>query len=192
MNPRLKSLRASIRLSVGLGIAVLIAGVSAASAQAVVVGPGGYISPAQRGYIQGYVLRHPVPPALIPGGFIPTVGAVLPAGIPLQSFAVAPTYQRYSTYQQGYYGPGYYGQVYYGQGDPGVVYPDRGGYDVADYNTPVYPGELYGGGYGGYGGGYDGGYGGGADLSGYRYVVLPGAEAAVVEPRTRRIILIIE
>ncbi|MFG1287166.1 hypothetical protein [Xanthobacter versatilis] len=126
-------------------------------------------------------MRHPVPPAVIPGGFVASVGAVLPAGIPLQSFGVAPTYQRYATYQQGYYGPGYYGQVYYGQGDPGVGYPDRGGYDVADYNTPVYPGELYGG-----------GYGGGADLSGYRYVVLPGAEAALVEPRTRRIILIIE
>lgn len=185
MNPRLKSLRARVRLSVGLGIGLLIAGVSAASAQAVVVGPGGYFSPSQRAYIQTYVVRHPVPPAVIPGGFVASVGAVLPAGIPLQSFAVAPTYQRYSTYQQGYYGPGYYGQVYYGQLDPGGGYVDQGGYDVADYNTPVYPGELYGGGYGG-------GYGAGADLSGYRYVVLPGAEAAVVEPRTRRIILIIE
>lgn len=187
MNPRLKSRqcrRVSVRHSFGISIAILIAGASAASAQAVVVGPGGYISPTQREYIEAYVVRHPVPPAPIPGGFVASVGAVLPAGIPLQRFAVAPA-QRYATYGQGYYGPGYYGQVYYGQGDPGVAYPDRGGYDVADYNSPVYPGELYGGAYGS-------GYGNGADLSGYRYVVLPGAEAAVVEPRTRRIILIIE
>ncbi|MDI4666669.1 hypothetical protein K9U40_20430 [Xanthobacter autotrophicus] len=185
MNPRLKSPRLHTRLSVGLGIAFLIAGASAASAQAVVVGPGGYFSPAQREYIQAYVVRHPVPPAPIPGGFVASVGAVLPAGIPLQSFAVAPTYQRYATYQQGYYGPGYYGQVYYGpgyagQGGYGVGGYDGGGYDVADYNSQVYPGDLYGGGYGG------------GDLSGYRYVVLPGAEAAIVEPRTRRIMLIIE
>lgn len=36
------------------------------------------------------------------------------------------------------------------------------------------------------------GYAPGAGLSQYRYVTLPGNEAAVVEPRSRRIILIVE
>lgn len=154
----------SLRLF-GLAAAALVAGIGAASAQTVVVVQGGpAFTPAQRAYMEGYVVRHPVPPAPIPGGYVARVGGYVPAGVPLRTF------------------------------DP---YND-GGYVDAGYRGGYGP---YGGGYGvTYGaaeeGFYDGGYPvagpGGYGLSGYRYVVMPGNTAAVVEPSTRRIILIIE
>ena len=162
---------ARLALGVGLAAAALAAGAGVACAQTVVVVQGGpAFSPAQRAYVEGYVVRHPVPPAPIPGGYVARVGGYIPAGVPLRTF---------DTYNEGYADAGY-----------------RGGY--GPYGGP------YGGGYGGYGatygavgeGLYDGGYpagaAGGYGLEGYRYVVMPGNTAAVVEPTTRRIILIIE
>lgn len=159
--------------SLGLGLALLVAGVAGASAQTTVVitggGYGGYggFTAAQRDYIAGYVVRHPVPPAPVPGGFVASVGAVVPNGVVLNRFG-----------PYGGYGAGY-----------------RQGYDQAAYDDDAYGDNGYGdNGYAvaapapGYGGVYNAGY----DLSGYRYVTLPGNEAAVVEPRSRRIILIIE
>lgn len=160
-----------------LAPAALVAGVSPAAAQTTMVVPGGYITftPAQREYIEGYVARHPVPPAPIPGGFAAAVGAVVPPGVALRRFGPAPGY--------GYARPGY------GVAGYGAVYDQ--GYDQA------YDAEAYGlagdGVYGqDYGSGYGQNYGQDYGLSGYRYVVLPGNEAAVVEPRSRRIILIVE
>lgn len=157
----------SSRLSLGLGLSVLIAGSAAAAAQTTIVVPGGYgpLTPDQRAYVETYVVRHPVPPAPLPGGFVAAVGGVVPAGVELRRFGPAPAYGPYGG-QYGYE-PGY----------------DAAGYDTAEDEA-------------GYGAGpapaYGGSYGAGYDLSGYRYIVMPGHEAAVVEPRSRRIILIIE
>jgi len=151
------------RLVLGVGAAALLAGASGAAAQSTVAVPGGYVTftPAQRTYMETYVLRHPVPPAPVPGGFVAAIGEVVPQGVELRRFAVAP----------GEVQPGYGPQIYDPQG-----YDPRG-FDQADYDAPAAPGPAYGEGYG---------------VSGYRYVVMPGTETAVVEPRSRRIILIIE
>ncbi|MFG1345419.1 hypothetical protein V5F59_11030 [Xanthobacter autotrophicus DSM 431] len=177
---RRPSTRLPSPLSLGLGLVLLVAGAAGASAQTTVVitngggyGYGGYagygaFGPAQRDYMAGYVVRHPVPPAPIPGGFVASVGAVVPNGVVLNRFGPPVAYGGYAAgYPQGY------GQAAY----------DDGGYGDAGYVA---------GGYGAVGPGYGGAYPGGYDFSGYRYVVLPGNEAAVVEARTRRIILIIE
>lgn len=170
-------------LSLGLGLAVLIAGSAGAAAQTTIVIPGGGyapISPAQRAYIETYVVQHPVPPAEVPGGYVATVGGVIPAGVELRRFGPAPAYGSYGRWSGGrYVGNGYAGNGYGGGYDSEPGYGDGGGYDTADYDAG--PGPAYGG-----------AYGGGYDLSQYRYVAMPGNEAAVVEPRTRRIILIIE
>lgn len=156
------------RLSLGLGLAALIAGSAGAAAQTTIVVRGGHgsLTPAQRAYMETYVVRHPVPPAPVPGGFVAAVGEVLPAGVELRRFEPAPGYdadgQGYGA-EPGYAAPGY----------------DAAGYDTADFE-------------GGPAADYGDAYGAGYDLSRYRYVVMPGYEAAVVEPRSRRIILIIE
>lgn len=142
----------------------LAGGVAPAAAQTTVAVPGGYVTftPVQRRYIETYVVRHPVPPAYIPGGFVAEVGAVLPPDVDLRRFGEAPEpYGRYgqAVAQPGYDQPGY---------DPD--FNDEGGYQPLD----------------------EAGYAPGAGLSQYRYVTLPGNEAAVVEPRSRRIILIVE
>lgn len=151
---------------------VLAGGTALARAQATVAVPGGYVTftPVQRQYIETYVVRHPVPPAAIPGGFVAEVGAVVPPGVDLRRFGGGPV-GPYGGYGRAVAQPGY-GQV--------VAQP---GYDP-EWNDA-------GNGYEGYEAdqaGYAPGYG----LSQYRYVVLPGNEAAVVEPRSRRIILIVE
>lgn len=161
------------RLVLGVGAAALLAGASGAAAQSTVAVPGGYVTftPAQRTYMETYVLRHPVPPAPVPGGFVAAIGEVVPQGVELRRFAVAP----------GEVQPGYGPQIYGPQGYDQQVYDQQGydprGFDQADYDAPAAPGPAYGEGYG---------------VSGYRYVVMPGNETAVVEPRSRRIILIIE
>ncbi|MFG1249822.1 hypothetical protein [Xanthobacter flavus] len=143
---------------------VLAAGVSPASAQTTVAVPGGYVTftPVQRRYIETYVVRHPVPPAYIPGGFVAEVGAVVPPDVDLRRFGDAP--EPYGRYGQAVAQPGY--------GQPGYEpdFDDDDGYQTLD----------------------EAGYAPGAGLSQYRYVTLPGNEAAVVEPRSRRIILIVE
>lgn len=165
---RAASQTSRLALRLGLAAAALVAGVGAAGAQTVVVVQGGpAFSPAQRAYVEGYVVRHPVPPAPIPGGYVARVGGYVPAGVPLRTF---------DTYNEGYADAGYGG----GYGPYGGPY--GGGY-----------GATYGAvGEGLYDGGYPAGAAGGYGLEGYRYVVMPGNTAAVVEPTTRRIILIIE
>ncbi len=146
-------------------VPLVVAGsVAPAVAQTTVAVPGGYVTftPVQRRYIESYVVRHPVPPAYIPGGFVAEVGAVVPPDVDLRRFGVAP--EPYGRYGQAVAQPGYGQQGY----DPG--FDDEDGYQTLD----------------------EAGYAPGAGLSQYRYVTLPGNEAAVVEPRSRRIILIVE
>ena len=133
------------------------AGISPVAAQTTVAVPGGYVTftPVQRQYIETYVVRHPVPPAAIPGGFVAEVGQMVPPGVELRR-------------QAGYGGPGYGPAASQPGYDPG--WDNGNGYETADQ---VDPAPDYG-------------------LSQYRYVTLPGNEAAVVEPRSRRIILIVE
>lgn len=146
-NVTLRSRVTRIVVSFGLGLAALAAGAPGALAQQTTIAvPGGYVTftPAQRDYAGAYVLRHPVPPAPVPGGFVAAVGSVVPAGVPLQRFEPGPAYE--------------------------------GTYGAADYDPDV-----------GAAGYADPGY----DFSQYRYAVTPG-NAVVVEPRSRRIILVIE
>lgn len=133
--------------------------VAPAVAQTTVAVPGGYVTftPVQRRYIETYVVRHPVPPAYIPGGFVAEVGAVVPPDVDLRRFGPAP--EPYGRYGQAVAQPGY-----------GPDYDDEDGYQTLD----------------------EAGYAPDSRLSQYRYVTLPGNEAAVVEPRSRRIILIVE
>jgi len=143
---------------------VVAGGVSPAAAQTTVAVPGGYVTftPVQRRYIETYVVRHPVPPADIPGGFVAEVGAVVPPDVDLRRFGAAP--EPYGRYGQAV------AQEDYGQPGDGADFDDDEGYQTLD----------------------EAGYAPGAGLSQYRYVTLPGNEAAVVEPRSRRIILIVE
>lgn len=149
---------------------VLAGGSAPAAAQTTVAVPGGYVTftPAQRQYMETYVVRHPVPPAAIPGGFAAEVGAVVPPGVDLLRFGTGPV-EPYGGDGQVVARPSY-GQITAQPGfDP--EWDDAGdAYETAEQA------------------GYAPGYG----LSQYRYVVLPGNEAAVVEPRSRRIILIVE
>ena len=141
-------------------VPLVIAGsVAPAVAQTTVAVPGGYVTftPVQRRYIETYVVRHPVPPAYIPGGFVAEVGAVVPPDVDLRRFGPAP--EPYGRYGQTVVQPGY---------EPD--YDDADGYHTLD----------------------EAGYAPDPGLSQYRYVTLPGNEAAVVEPRSRRIILIVE
>ncbi|MEP9354955.1 hypothetical protein ABLE93_15305 [Xanthobacter sp. KR7-65] len=155
-----------------LVLGVLAGGASAAAAQTTVAVPGGYVTftPAQRQYIETYVVRHPVPPALVPGGFVAAVGEVVPPGVALRRFGPPQPVYGAAPYDPAY-GPGY-GRPAYG---PGYA---TAGYDPDD-RVPAdeSEAEAYGGDYG---------------VGGYRYVVLPSQETAVVEPRSRRIILIVE
>ena len=154
-------------LAAGLAAALvplaLAGGVAPAAAQTTVAVPGGYVTftPVQRRYIETYVVRHPVPPAYIPGGFVAEVGAVVPPDVDLRRFGAMP--EPYGRYGQAVAQPGY-GQPGYGPDD------DGDGYQTLD----------------------EAGYAPDPGLSQYRYVTLPGNEAAVVEPRSRRIILIVE
>lgn len=134
-------------------------GIAPAAAQTTVAVPGGYVTftPVQRRYIETYVVRHPVPPAYIPGGFVAEVGAVVPPDVDLRRFGTGP--EPYGRYGQAVAQPGY---------EPDFA--DDDGYQTLD----------------------QAGYAPDAGLSQYRYVTLPGNEAAVVEPRSRRIILIVE
>lgn len=154
-----------------LALAILAGGASAAAAQTTVAVPGGYVTftPAQRQYIESYVVRHPVPPAPVPGGFVAAVGEVVPPGVELRRFD-APAY---GAYGGGYARPGYEPGYGYDAGGYNTAGYDAGGYDVPDAAPAYGAGDPYA-------------------VSGYRYVVLPGNEAAVVEPRSRRIILILE
>lgn len=138
--------------------------VAPAAAQTTVAVPGGYVTftPVQRRYIETYVVRHPVPPAYIPGGFVAEVGAVVPPDVDLRRFG--PAQEPYGRYGQAVGQPGY-GQPAY---EPD--FGDDDGYQTLD----------------------QAGYAPDPGLSQYRYVTLPGNEAAVVEPRSRRIILIVE
>jgi len=165
----------SLRL-LALAGAALVAGAGAAGAQAVVVVPGGpAFTPAQRAYVEAYVIRHPVPPAPIPRGYVARVGGYVPAGVPLRSF------DTYNDAGAGEDGP--YGTLAEAADDDGYAVAGPDGYEPDGYEPGGY-------GQGGYGqGAYEpGGY----NLAGYRYVVMPGNTAAVVEPASRRIILIIE
>lgn len=146
-------------------VPLVVAGsVAPAAAQTTVAVPGGYVTftPVQRRYIETYVVRHPVPPAYIPGGFVAEVGAVVPPDVDLRRFGPAP--EPYGRYRQAVGQPGY-GQPAYEQD-----FGDDDGYQTLD----------------------QAGYAPDPGLSQYRYVTLPGNEAAVVEPRSRRIILIVE
>lgn len=141
-------------------VPLVIAGsVAPAVAQTTVAVPGGYVTftPVQRRYIETYVVRHPVPPAYIPGGFVAEVGAVVPPDVDLRHFGPAP--EPYGRYGEAVAQPGH-----------GPDYDDADGYQTLD----------------------EAGYAPDPGLSQYRYVTLPGNEAAVVEPRSRRIILIVE
>ncbi len=146
-------------------VPLVVAGsVAPAVAQTTVAVPGGYVTftPVQRRYIETYVVRHPVPPAYVPGGFVAEVGAVVPPDVDLRRFG--PASEPYGRYGQAVAQPGY-DQPGYGADDA-----DEDGYQTLD----------------------QAGYAPDPGLSQYRYVTLPGNEAAVVEPRSRRIILIVE